>query len=67
MPGAVVRVLYIDAQGRQHRARTIEVPNYNDLPTKILFGGGGRIEVVEARYSQGREPETWSRLVEPAR
>lgn len=56
------RVLYVDAEGRQHRARLVQEGD----PAKLVIGQGARIEVVEAKYSATREPGTWSRLVEPA-
>lgn len=62
----IVRVVYVDDAGGTHIARTLGFPNYDDQPTRILVGLHGRITVVEAKYSQGREPGTWSRLAEPA-
>ena len=62
----VMPVLYVDELGHVHRARTLEVPNLDDRPTKILVGRGARIDVVEAKYSKAQEPGTWSRVLEPA-
>jgi hypothetical protein len=63
----VVRVMYVDESGKLHGARTLEAPDFDGRPIKLLVTRrGARIEIIEAKYSKAREPGTWSRVVESA-
>jgi hypothetical protein len=60
------RVLYVDPEGRQHRALLVWWPMQAGHPAKLVIRRGARVEVVDAKYSPRREPGTWSRVLEPA-
>jgi hypothetical protein len=54
------RALFVGPDGTLHRARTLERPRAG-APTRLVVMRGRRLELVEAPYSERREPGTWHR------
>lgn len=64
-PGVVERVVFVGPELELWRARTLErrIPGQ---PTKLLVSERGRLSILHARYSEGREPGTWHRAAPPS-